>query len=208
VINGEAGDSLLDTYEKERREVALSTMRNTNRNADEIFDVVSSAMENDWDKVRALIAQSRRQGTGLGQDLGVTYSQGAFVSDGSEAAVTNDPINDYQPSARPGSRAPHLRINRKNGQFSTLDFFGRNFVLLTGTDFPKNASTGNSVNVFQNGKDFTADGFEELYDITRRGAVLVRPDGYVGARWPEARENFRREFQAAFQSILGAPVSE
>jgi putative polyketide hydroxylase len=113
VINGQAGDSLLDTYQEERRDAALWTMENTNRNADEIFSVVANAMENNWDKVRDLIAQSRRRDAGLGQDLGIAYSRGALLPDGSEPMPVDDPINDYKPSARPGSRAPHLWIERR-----------------------------------------------------------------------------------------------
>jgi putative polyketide hydroxylase len=96
------------SYQHERRDAAIWTVQNTNRNSSEIFDVVASAMANDWSKVREMIAQSRRQGAGLGQDLGIAYSLGAFLPDGSEAPIVNDPINDYKPSGRPGSRAPHL----------------------------------------------------------------------------------------------------
>jgi len=72
VVNGSAGDSLLDTYQQERRDAAFRTVQNTNRNADEFFDIISSALKNDWDKVGDLIAQSRTRGPGLGQDLGIT----------------------------------------------------------------------------------------------------------------------------------------
>jgi hypothetical protein len=81
-------------------------MQNTNRNADEIFEVISSALKNDWDKVRDLIAQSRLGEAGLGQDLGIVYARGALLPDGSAAPVVDDPINDYKPSARPG----HARL--------------------------------------------------------------------------------------------------
>ena len=63
VVLGHAADSLLDTYQEERRGTAFWTMQNTNRNSDEIFAVVASALENDWDKARNLIANSRRAGS-------------------------------------------------------------------------------------------------------------------------------------------------
>jgi len=215
VINGQAGDSLLDTYHEERRDAALWTMENTNRNADEIFSVVASAMENNWDKVRDLIAQSRRRGAGLGQDLGIAYSRGALLPDGSEPMPVDDPINDYKPSARPGSRAPHLWIERHGRKISTLDLLGTQFVLLTGKDcspaeLEKSASAAGACPIvfLQNGRDFAADGFEELYGIFSGGAVLVRPDGYVGARWTEPSPNFTEQFQSAFASILRNTLSE
>jgi hypothetical protein len=177
-------------------------MQNTNRNSDEIFDIVASALENDWNKVRDLIAQSRRRGAGLGQDIGIAYSRGAFLSDGSDAPAIEDPINDYIPSARPGSRAPHLWIERNGAKLSALDLFGGKFVLLTGIDCGSTSLDSESVVVLQNGKDFAANGFEELYGISARGAVLVRPDGYVGARWPQLPQNFSEQLQSAFDSIL------
>jgi putative polyketide hydroxylase len=201
VINGQAGDSLLDTYQEERRDAALWTMENTNRNADEIFSVVASAMENNWDKVRDLIAQSRRRGAGLGQDLGIAYSRGALLPDGSEPMPVDDPINDYKPSARPGSRAPHLWIERHGRKISTLDLLGTQFVLLTGKDcspaeLEKSASAAGACPIvfLQNGRDFAADGFEELYGIFSGGAVLVRPDGYVGARGQNLPQISRHSF--------------
>ena len=42
VVKGEAGSSLLDTYQEERRDAAFWTMQNTNRNADEIMDISAS----------------------------------------------------------------------------------------------------------------------------------------------------------------------
>ena len=96
-------------------------MQNTNRNADEFFDVISSALKNDWDKVGDLIAQSRTRGAGLGQDLGINYARGALLPDGSQPLVVDDPINGYKPSARPGPRAPHLWVERRGAKLSTLD---------------------------------------------------------------------------------------
>jgi putative polyketide hydroxylase len=204
VINGSAGDSLLDTYQEERRDAAFWTMQNTNRNADEIFHVISNASKNDWDKVGDLIAQSRTHGAGLGQDLGITYSRGALLPDGSQPLVADDPINDYKPSARPGSRAPHLWIERRGAKLSTLDLFGGRFALLTGADYQPAKLETDSVAVFRNGSDFVADSFEELYGISPTGAVLVRPDGYVGARLPQVPKNFPEQFQSAIASILRA----
>jgi putative polyketide hydroxylase len=202
VVRGGAADALLDTYHEERRGMAIWTMQNTNRNSEEIFSIVASALENDWDKVRHLIASSRRTGAGLGQDLGIVYSGGAFVPDDSELPAVTDPINDYEPSARPGSRAPHLWIENQGVKISTLDLFRGAFVLLAGADYSSKPLSTSGITVLQNGKDFTAQGFEELYGIAADGAVLVRPDGYVGARWRQLDEDFPQQFRSALDSIL------
>ena len=207
VIHRRAGDPLLDTYQEERHEAAFWTMQNTNRNSDEVFDVVASALENDWDRVRSLIAQSRRRGAGLGQDLGVAYSHGAFLPDGSGVRAANDPINEYIPSARPGSRAPHLWIEGKGVRISTLDLFGGGFVLLTGTGYQPITLDADAVVVLQNGKDFRSDRFEEVYGISPDGAVLVRPDGYVAARWHLLPNDSHEEFQQGFAAVLGLGFS-
>jgi putative polyketide hydroxylase len=207
VIHRRAGDPLLDTYQEERHEAAFWTMQNTNRNSDEVFDVVASALENDWDRVRSLIAQSRRRGAGLGQDLGVAYSHGAFLPDGSGVRPANDPINEYIPSARPGSRAPHLWIEGKGVRISTLDLFGGGFVLLTGTGYQPITLDADAIVVLQNGKDFRSDRFEEVYGISPDGAVLVRPDGYVAARWHLLPNDSHEEFQQGFAAVLGLGFS-
>ena len=39
------------------------------------------------------------------------------------------------------------------------------------------------------------------------GAVLVRPDGYVGARWSQLDESFPEQLASVFASILGTKIS-
>jgi putative polyketide hydroxylase len=204
IVKGEAGVDLLDTYEQERRDAAFWTMQNTNRNTDEIMDISAKAMEEDWGKVRELIGHSRRRGSGLGQDLGIGYTEGAFVPDDTDAPVLEDPINDYHPAARPGSRAPHLWVERQGKRLSTLDLFGNRFVLLTGSDcqFAK-VDTG-VLGVLRNRRDFAAGAFESSYGIGGAGAVLVRPDGYVGARWVNLDDVSQGQVNAALGEILCA----
>lgn len=197
VVRGEAGDALLDSYEAERQGVAARTMENTNRNAAEIFDIVAAAGKNDWDAVRNLVAHSRRGGAGLGQDLGVAYSAGAFVEDGTSAPVVGDPVNEYLPVARPGHRAPHLEIERSGEARSTLDLFGGGCCLLAGREgvgWP---------GALRNGADFCAENFENVYGISPGGAVLVRPDGYIGARFVVEPADPAAALQDARSAVLG-----
>ena len=158
-------------------------MQNTNRNADEIFVIVAAAMRDDWAAVRDGISHSRRHGSGMGQDLGVTYGEGAFVADGTALEVVEDPVNDYHPGGRPGGRAPHLEIEKAGDRTSVLDFFGEDFVLLAGRAGGSFRDDCRLATFFQNGADFEAHAFEHTYGITSAGAVLVRPDGYVAARF-------------------------
>jgi hypothetical protein len=87
-------------------------------------------------------------------------------------------------------------------QLSTLDLFGKRFVLLAGLSCQPIAPGTDAVVVLQNGKDFRSDWFEEVYGISVNGAVLVRPDGYVAARWDQLSKNFQEEFREGFAFIL------
>src|SRR4029077_16518326 len=66
--------------------------------------------------------------------FGASYESTAVVPDGTPRVVVDDPVTDYVPSARPGSRAPHVRLARGSEQISTVDLFGPHFVLLAGRD--------------------------------------------------------------------------
>lgn len=184
VTHGQAPEHFLDSYESERRPCALRLMQNTNRNADEIFSIVAAATRGDWESARDGIAHSRRAGAGLGQDLGVSYEEGILEPDGTALPEVADPINDYVPCARPGSRAPHVIVSHAGDRTSTLDFFGEGYVILAGRAGGNWRHPG--VLFFQNGADFECADFEKVHGITSSGCVLVRPDGYVAARFPDA----------------------
>ena len=87
----------------------------------------------------------------------------------------------------PGSRAPHVFVERDGARVSTLDLFGRDFVLLVAPDGegwrrrrwrrPRGRAAGRLPRHRRE-----RDGFADAYGITGAGAVLVRPDGVVGWR--------------------------
>lgn len=197
VARGDAAETLLDSYEVERLGIARRTLENTNKNAFEIWNIIEAAMKDDWDTVRDLIAKSRRGGAGLGQDLGNAYKEGAFVPDGTEAPEVSDPVNEYVPVARPGHRAPHVEIDRGGTACSTLDLFGGDFRVLAGREGTRWPAA------LRNGADFFAENFETAYGIEASGAVLVRPDGYVGARFFTAPADPDLAIQAALSKVLG-----
>ncbi|HEY5777446.1 MAG TPA: FAD-dependent monooxygenase [Terrimicrobiaceae bacterium] len=201
VVRGDASDSLLDSYEAERHTAALKTMENTNDNALEVFEIIQAGLRGETDRVRELVAHSRRAGAGLGQDLGVVYESGAFISDGTKPPKVADPINDYIPSACPGCRAPHVWIERNEGRRSILDLFEGTMVLLAGRkgDMWHEPPFGSFM---RNHVDFVCEEFEGLYGIGESGAVLVRPDGYVGARFKSAPEDPEGALHEALYGIL------
>jgi putative polyketide hydroxylase len=191
----------LDSYEAERHAAALWTMDNTNDNAFEVFEIIQAGLRGDDDRVRELVAHSRRAGAGLGQDLGVVYESGAFISDGTKPPKVADSINDYVPSACPGCRAPHVWIERNEGTRSILDLFEGTMVLLVGRkgDVWPEPSLGT---LMRNHLHFICDEFEGVYGIGETGAVLVRPDGYIGARFKSAPEDPQGALHEALYGIL------
>jgi 2-polyprenyl-6-methoxyphenol hydroxylase-like FAD-dependent oxidoreductase len=148
VLKGTAEPGLLSTYERERRPVAVFTVeqaysRYVTRTAPYLGTNGIQPVEND-----------------LNVELGYCYGQDGRVHE-----------NPRESKGRPGTRAPHVWIERKGQRISTLDLFGCNFVLLTGPE----ATLESDFDVHRIGDP----AFLEAYGITPAGAVLVRPDGFV-----------------------------
>jgi putative polyketide hydroxylase len=158
VLAGKAGSELLSSYELERKPVAQFTVeqaysRYVTRTAPYLGVSGIQAVEND-----------------LNVELGYCY----------EGTLHEDPRTS---KARPGSRAPHYWLERHGERASTLDLFGKDFVVLGGPDAPTAASS--AAEFHRVGRDGLADpagAFCDAYGITRSGAVLVRPDGFVAER--------------------------
>lgn len=188
VIEGTATPALLDTYSVERHGAATWVLEHTNKNSTEIFAIVQAAMADDWDQVRHLIAHNRRAGSNLGIDLGIEYPTGALIPDGTPPVPRNDPANDYPANARPGSRAPHFGL--PNGESILREFGGTFVALFAGESQPANCTT----------RGVSDPTFASLYGLNPGGAVLVRPDGYVAARWTDAPTDGM--IDAAVQQLL------
>jgi len=86
--------------------------------------------------------------------------------------------NPRESKGRPGTRAPHMWLERNGEKISTLDLFGKKFVLLAGP-------AGGAWSTCAKNCDFHRiedPAFADAYGISPEGAVLVRPDGYVAWR--------------------------
>jgi putative polyketide hydroxylase len=95
----------------------------------------------------------------------------------------------------PGSRAPHLWIERRGERMSTIDLSGR-YVLLAGAagagwlDAAKEVTQGFGglpLDACCIGREVVdlEHRFAAAYGISDSGATLVRPDGFVAWRSPE-----------------------
>lgn len=156
VLKGQAHDSLLDSYEAERRPVAaaniqwaLMTFQN-HQLTDAGIGLVRGNAELSQANFRRYFAdnqEGRTRRARLAQimevqrmewqahdiELGYHYDIGAVMPDGTPTPE-RDPLGQtYVPTTRPGHRLPHAWLERDGKQISTLDLVPPGgFVLLTG----------------------------------------------------------------------------
>ncbi|MGE7386247.1 FAD-dependent monooxygenase [Streptomyces sp. NPDC004126] len=193
VLRGWAGPGLLDTYEVERRPVAHQTLRQAVANTDLMFQAQSLRREQLRTSGGAApstirLPWSERYFAQLGLVLGVTYRSAAVLADGdgeggrlpseaSEASEVSEVSAHYTPTAEPGRRMPHLWLSRDR---STLDAFGEWFTLLT----PDPARwESQSAPAWPLRVEALTGEHAGLCGLSAQGALLVRPDGHIGARW-------------------------
>ena len=179
VLHGWAGPGLLDTYDVERRPVAHSTLAQATANAQLSWQVAARRREQ-LDAGLPSDGQlpwSERYFAQLGQVLGVSYESAAVHPDGTAVPEVADASTDYVPVARPGHRMPHLLL--PDGR-STLDVLGEWFTLFTADPDGWSVTGPWPVHVEALPAEHLA-----ACDIGAHGAVLVRPDGHVAARWSD-----------------------
>jgi putative polyketide hydroxylase len=204
VLRGKADEALLDTYHDERQPLGEITTRNALANAMSMgrTERVSGVLPR-----REFLAEQ-------GLIFGVTYESMAVVPDGTPPAAVDDPVTDYVQSARPGCRAPHVWLNRRNEQISTVDLIGPHFLLLAGAagEAWRRAAEAAApawppLLAYTVGPDTEIsdpDGaWHAAYGIDTDGAVLVRPDGYMAWRSRSGASHPEAALRAAFERLLG-----
>lgn len=180
VIAGHAAPELLASYDRERRPVAAFTVEQAYSRY--VTRAAPFLAKNGMDPVVS----------DANIDLGYHYRSAAVISDDEDQGeIQHDPRAS---KGRPGTRAPHHALTGSGAPTSTLDLFGRNFVLLTGPgqsvwrERAGRASEALNIpidvhSIGPKGDYPDADGgFADAYGISATGAVLVRPDGFVAWR--------------------------
>lgn len=158
VLRGWAGTCLLDTYEAERHPVAHRTLTQAVANARRTMAVRDGEVP--W---------SEQYFAQLGLVLGVAYRSSAVLDPGELA----EPGTDYVPTLRPGHRMPHFWLAPGR---STLDACREGFALFTVEDAELAGPWPLQV------ERVTGEW------LGTRGALLVRPDGHIGAHLADVAE--------------------
>ncbi|MER7477539.1 FAD-dependent oxidoreductase [Streptomyces sp. NPDC126510] len=202
VAGGVAGPGLVETYDAERRPVAVYT-------AEQGSLQLALRSGTATPEQRAAVADA------VTVTSGQAYRSAAVVAEpgGADLPVASDP---RALRGEPGTRAPYAELVRGGEPVSTLDLFGRDFVLLTGENgrawisaaVAASAALGLKITARRvvpgtdAGAGTLADpdgGWSERYGGVRpEGAVLVRPDGVVAWRSPGADPG------GAEEAVLGA----
>ena len=176
LLDGWGGAGLLDSYEAESRPVAAR------------FVALSTAT---FDALAALPG-AEAFGRAFAADPGILQSltipdryRAQFCYEGSPICLPDgtpppEPPDDLLPSARPGTRAPHCWIGEGR---STIDLFGRGFVLLRFGPAPEDVSTlAAAASAARVPLEIVDLDHAEAAAIYARRLVLVRPDGHVAWR--------------------------
>jgi putative polyketide hydroxylase len=202
VIHGWSGETLLATYEPERRPTAQFVTQQALLNLTSVGRVESP--EGRPPQVKLGRPEFFRE---RGLVFGATYHSSAVIPDGAEPPPSGDPVTDYVPSATPGARAPHLWIGVNGQKCSTLDLWGTSLTLIAlgprsawHTDLEGRAER---VGIPLRVVDTVDQSLAQVYGLEPGGAVLIRPDGHVGWRGVASAPGAAGQVFEALSQIVG-----
>jgi 2-polyprenyl-6-methoxyphenol hydroxylase-like FAD-dependent oxidoreductase len=202
-VRGTAGAALLATYDAERRPIGRLTIEQAyTRYARRVTPELAG------DDLPDMIDD-------MSMEIGYRYRSTAVLPD---AGDPDDPALTEHPhgsAGRPGSRAPHIELQRDARASSTLDLFGRHFVVLAGADGARWSAAAAQASE-RLGVPLEAHilgpatepadprrHFESAYGVSAAGAVLVRPDGFVAFRCHGRVAQPADTLTSAMRSVLG-----
>ncbi|KAL2783615.1 2,4-dichlorophenol 6-monooxygenase [Aspergillus keveii] len=169
-------------------------------------------------KLREAVNLQNKRSNALGLQLGHRYEHsGAVLADGPFPKRVRDPILYYEPTTHPGGYMPHAWVEYEKRLVSTLDIVGHGrFGLIVGAAgkawIPAAAQVsqelGIDLPVYMIGARCPYDDvygeWEARQEITRWGALLVRPDRHIAWRAHDKRAPSHEErLRFALKQILG-----
>ncbi|OQV07297.1 FAD binding domain-containing protein [Cladophialophora immunda] len=186
------------------------------KSLEQLFSDSPAAETRRADLRKAVDLQNRRSNA-LGIQLGHRYDgSGAVVSDGTTFPPhQRDPVLYYEPTTHPGGYLPHVWVEKETKRISTLDIFEHGeFGLIVGIGgdvFSASAEAvgrelGVKIPVYKVGYrcpyDDVLGEWDKVREIGDRGAVLIRPDRYIGWRTFDRPANPTEALLSALKQLL------
>ena len=192
VLQGQATSTLLESYDEERLPVAKQVVEHA------VAELTAERPD--------MPADEGLEG-GLKPVLGFSYSSTAVLSNGTLLGGRLDF------TGRPGTRLPHVWLERQGERISTLDLVDTSIVLLVG---PKGNAWKSVIQKMSNQFHIPIPlyqiGGKEIRDLSntcctsngvgQTGAVLVRPDGIVLWRIEQLPEDATEVLTQVFTYLL------
>lgn len=217
VLRGWGGPNLLESYEVERHPVALRNTAaaagnfkpwKTKLDYSRVLDDTPRG-ERDRQQIGAALLQAfKGEWETWGTTMGYCYDPSPIcVPDGTPMPADNPMV--YEQMARPGSRAPHAWL--ADGR-STIDLFGRGFVLLqfgpAGAEAKRLVAAADKSGVPLR---IVPVGEQRVAALYGRRFVLVRPDGHVawrGDALPQDVAHLLDVVRGCFAKVQDAPTHD
>jgi putative polyketide hydroxylase len=189
VLGGTADPALLDTYHAERHPVGRFAARQS------LSGPTLAVLPLSDDRPQLPADEESSMFSLL---IGYRYRSAAVLTD--EPPVDPDAVQLVdQLRAQPGTRVPHVWV--RDG-VSTLDLLGPGFTVLTGDERWCAAAASASVDA----QCIRSDEWAAATGLAPSGALLVRPDDFVGWRAEKVPAEPEGELRQALLTILGRGV--
>lgn len=203
VLNKQSDQTLLETYEAERRPIGVFTTEQATLRLD---------FRGGGKPAKKPIPEA--EGSQLIDDLTMILGYRYPVKTANDADKFPPFPNELKLEGQPGTRAPHVWLEQTGTGISTLDLFGKNFVLLTDVG---NVAWKNAAQEIALRRDINLDAYSigeagdlqnparkwlAAYDLTSAGAVLVRPDGFVAWKETNSVKLPSETLEAVFYNLL------
>ena len=209
VLKGQATPQLLTTYQTERHPVGtLVAEQSMTGSAAVLFEK----------EMRGNAQRHLKEPLPILYPIvGYRYRSAAILSEDAVPPAQGEVelLEPLELNGLPGSRVPHLWIERQGQRISTLDLFDGRFVLLTGageTAWNEAAAAvaarlGIELAAYRIGPDADLLALEATWEaqlgISSEGAVLIRPDGFVAWRSSTLPDTPAEALEQAVAHILG-----
>jgi FAD-dependent monooxygenase len=198
MLGGWAGEALLESYEVERRPVAIRNRDWSFRNLSvqlQLLELADPALIDEPSDLGAahraelatFVAENDGENTSAGIELGYSYAGSPVVVSDEDAPPELDPLV-YVPTTLPGARAPHVTL--PDGR-SILRHFSHGLTLVDhgAADAERILEAAEGLGVPMS--HLPLDAGAPSASVYERRLVLVRPDGHVAWRGDSAPADSR-----------------